>query len=49
LFPCEATLDGGDNQAVSITNHLIVVALASLAIASNRTPFKGRSPGRRSE
>jgi hypothetical protein len=40
LFPCEATLDGGDNQTVSITNHVIVVSLALLAIASNRTPFR---------
>ena len=40
LLPCEATLDGGDNQTVSITNHFIVVALALLAIASNRTPFR---------
>ncbi len=40
LFPCEATLDGGDNQTISITNHLIVITLASLAIVSNRMPFR---------
>jgi hypothetical protein len=41
-FPGQASLDDGDNRAVSVTNHLIVIVLSLLAIASNRAPLRFR-------
>jgi hypothetical protein len=38
--PHLAKLDAGDNQAVSITNHALVVFFAGAAILSNRRPFR---------
>jgi hypothetical protein len=45
LYPGRG-LDSGDNQIVSITNHLIVVGLSLLAIAFNRAPFRFAAPDR---
>jgi len=45
LYPpraCQAYLDQGRNQAVSITNHTIVLFFALSAILSYRRPFRGR-------
>ena len=38
--PRFAILDEGDNRAVSITNHVIVIFFAGAAILSNRRPFR---------
>jgi hypothetical protein len=42
--PHLAKLDAGDNQAVSITNHVLVVFFAAAAIVSNRRPFRRVPP-----